>query len=113
MVGSHNLEELAEGLPNQVYPVFDLYGKCERITIITAQEAGRNGTPVPQVISMFEQMILNNTGPSTSTSVPECEKADLETHEKWMTKERPSTSNSRVTTTTIGGTTINLTSLLV
>lgn len=111
MVGSHNLEELAEGLPNQVYPVFDLYGKCERITILSGQDAGRSSSPVPEEISIFEQMLSNAS--DQNASVPECEKADLETHEKWLTKERPSTSKSKAITTTIGGTTINLTLLLV
>lgn len=111
MVGSHNLEELAEGLPNHVYPVFDLYGKCERITILSGQDAGRSNTPVPEEVSIFEQMLSNDT--ETNPNVPECEKADLETHEKWLTKEVSGTTTRSNITTTVAGITIDLTSLLV
>ncbi|XP_017034187.1 neuralized-like protein 4 [Drosophila kikkawai] len=77
MVGSTNLEDLASGLPNHVYPVFDVYGKCEKITLITGSDAGRtgnaNGTPILEAPEALE---LDNGMPQ------QCEKAHLEMHEK-------------------------------
>ncbi|XP_011290997.1 neuralized-like protein 4 [Musca domestica] len=77
MVGSVNLEDLASGLSNHVYPVFDLYGKCERITIITGSDAARNGTPIVE-----ESTALEIDSIDQDSSIPQCEKADLEVHEK-------------------------------
>lgn len=68
MVDKTNLEVFATGLPNHVYPVFDLYGKCERITILNVEL--RNGSPINEELPEFEG------------GVPQCEKADLEIHEK-------------------------------
>ncbi|KAH8378831.1 hypothetical protein KR009_001688 [Drosophila setifemur] len=77
MVGSTNLEDLGSGLPNHVYPVFDVYGKCEKITLITGSDAGRtgnaNGTPILEAPEALE---LDNGMPQ------QCEKAHLEMHEK-------------------------------
>lgn len=77
MVGSTNLEDLAAGLSNHVYPVFDLYGKCERITIITGSDVARNGTPIVE-----ESTALEIDSIDQDSSIPQCEKADLEVHEK-------------------------------
>lgn len=87
-IGSNNLQDLATGLPNHVYPVFDLYGKCERITILTGTDAGRNGTPIIEEPSALEHDSLNDQ----DSNVPQCEKADLEVHEK-ETESQPSSSN--------------------
>uniref|UniRef100_A0A1A9VHQ9 NHR domain-containing protein n=1 Tax=Glossina austeni TaxID=7395 RepID=A0A1A9VHQ9_GLOAU len=87
-IGSNNLQDLATGLPNHVYPVFDLYGKCERITILTGTDAGRNGTPIIEEPSALEHDCLNDQ----DSNVPQCEKADLEVHEK-ETESQPSSSN--------------------
>lgn len=109
MVGTKNLEELAEGLPNHVYPVFDLYGKCERITILSVQEVEHSSTSMQEETSIFEQMLLNDT--DSRASVPECEKADLETHEKCTTKTKTKATKPKIITSTIGDITINLSSL--
>ncbi|KAH8270110.1 hypothetical protein KR018_004088, partial [Drosophila ironensis] len=79
MVGSTNLEDLGSGFhpPNHVYPVFDVYGKCEKITLITGSDAARtgnaNGTPILEAPEALE---LDNGMPQ------QCEKAHLEMHEK-------------------------------
>lgn len=95
-VGQKNLEEFATGLPHHVYPVFDLYGKCEKISILHTEL--RNGSPINEEISMPPIFIGMNVGGSacpnisgagtsssgieTDRNVPQCEKADLEVHEK-------------------------------
>ncbi|XP_054732777.1 neuralized-like protein 4 [Anastrepha obliqua] len=78
MVGSINLEDLAAGLPNHVYPVFDLYGKCEKISLITSNDVGRNSTPIIEEAAALEYDNLHEQ----DNGVPQCEKADLEVHEK-------------------------------
>nr|XP_014096371.1 neuralized-like protein 4 [Bactrocera oleae] len=78
MVGSINLEDLAAGLPNHVYPVFDLYGKCEKISLITSNDVGRNSTPIIEEAAALEYDNLQEQ----DGGVPQCEKADLEMHEK-------------------------------
>ncbi|XP_017137537.1 neuralized-like protein 4 [Drosophila miranda] len=88
MVGSTNLEDLASGLPNHVYPVFDVYGKCEKITLITGSDAARNGnangTPILEAPEALE---LDNAG-----MPQQCEKAHLEMHEKEKDTEQMSES---------------------
>ncbi|XP_055706492.1 neuralized-like protein 4 isoform X2 [Phlebotomus papatasi] len=79
MVNSTTLEELATGLPHHVYPVFDIYGKCEKISLVNA-EIMRNGSPFNEEASL--QNTLEATGPESESNVPQCEKADLEVHEK-------------------------------
>ncbi|KAH8333003.1 hypothetical protein KR074_010935 [Drosophila pseudoananassae] len=85
MVGSTNLEDLGSGLPNHVYPVFDVYGKCEKITLITGSDAARtgnaNGTPILEAPEALE---LDNGMPQ------QCEKAHLEMHEKEKDTEQAS-----------------------
>ncbi|XP_061386912.1 neuralized-like protein 4 [Musca vetustissima] len=93
MVGSINLEDLTSGLSNHVYPVFDLYGKCERITIITGSDAARNGTPIVE-----ESTALEIDSIDQDSSIPQCEKADLEVHEKET--EQSISLNTQPTTTT-------------
>lgn len=88
MVDKTNLEVFATGLPNHVYPVFDLYGKCERISILNVEV--RNGTPVnheelPEEIigeaDEEEENVLGADMAGDAEGLNE-EKADLEVHEK-------------------------------
>ena len=73
MVGSQNLEDLAAGLPSLVYPVFDLYGKCDKISIINGSDAARNGTPIiEEAVALEDEQTLDDG------NIPQCEKADLE-----------------------------------
>lgn len=74
MVGSIHLEEFATGLPSLVYPIFDLYGKCEKISIVSNNDAARNGTPIIEETAALE--IENDT--IEDASIPQCEKGDLE-----------------------------------
>uniref|UniRef100_A0A182JQY2 NHR domain-containing protein n=1 Tax=Anopheles christyi TaxID=43041 RepID=A0A182JQY2_9DIPT len=111
--GQTQLEELATGLPHHVYPVFDLYGKCERVTIYNGDP--KNGSPIAEELAVLPNepqrtggpipggggagCVLGTTGPSDNSgtvsgafvpgtglengeNVPQCEKADLEVHEK-------------------------------
>uniref|UniRef100_A0A182JKE4 NHR domain-containing protein n=1 Tax=Anopheles atroparvus TaxID=41427 RepID=A0A182JKE4_ANOAO len=115
--GQTQLDELATGLPHHVYPVFDLYGKCERVTIYNGDP--KNGSPIDEELALLpnEQQRAGGTvgmttgGPDSNTlttmtttttataattatamatmvgndggeNVPQCEKADLEVHEK-------------------------------
>lgn len=76
MIGMTVLEDIITGLPHHIYPIFDLYGICEKITILNGDL--RNGTPI------IEDMPLStlNAGHEGGESLPHCEKADLEVHEK-------------------------------
>lgn len=76
MIGMTLLEDIITGLPHHIYPVFDLYGICEKISIVNGDL--RNGTPI------IEDMPLStlNAGHEGGESLPHCEKADLEVHEK-------------------------------
>ncbi|XP_058066807.1 neuralized-like protein 4 [Anopheles bellator] len=111
--GSTQLDELATGLPHHVYPVFDLYGKCERLTIVSGDP--KNGSPIEEELGVLpnEPARLANGvtgaagggplgagtvgaggdpfaagsahaggGLENGENVPQCEKADLEVHEK-------------------------------
>lgn len=111
-VGHKQLDEFATGLPHHVYPVFDLYGKCERISIVHNEP--RNGSPINEesaiimpplqpvsidyiagacsnsVAASTDEAVANNGAaavtngirPDADRNVPQCEKADLEVHEK-------------------------------
>lgn len=50
-VGQKCLEEFATGLPHHVWPVFDLYGKCEKISLVHA-ESRPNGTPIDEEVGL-------------------------------------------------------------
>ncbi|XP_061511101.1 neuralized-like protein 4 [Anopheles gambiae] len=102
--GQTQLEELATGLPHHVYPVFDLYGKCERVTIYSGDP--KNGSPIAEELAMLPNEPQRSGGPvsvaagpcdavgagpgalvpqgglENGENVPQCEKADLEVHEK-------------------------------
>lgn len=77
------VEEIASGLPQHVYPIFDLYGKCERISLICPDI--RNGSPINEEV--FTSMVNNETD---RNSMPQFEKADLEVHEKETDGLQPS-----------------------
>lgn len=76
------VEEIASGLPHHVYPIFDLYGKCERISLICPDI--RNGSPIN------EEVISSSVNNETDRNVPQLEKADLEVHEKETDSLQPS-----------------------
>lgn len=52
-----------------------MYGKCEKISIINGEV--RNGTPIIEEVSLTNDPLADG-----DTNVPQCEKADLEVHEK-------------------------------
>lgn len=76
------IEEIATGLPHHVYPIFDLYGKCERISLICPDV--RNGSPINEEVNLSS---INN---ESDRNVPQLEKADLEVHEKETDSLQPS-----------------------
>lgn len=76
------VEEIATGLPHHVYPIFDLYGKCERISLICPDI--RNGSPIN------EEVISSSVNNESDRNIPQLEKADLEVHEKETENLQPS-----------------------
>lgn len=80
--GDKFVEEIASGLPHHVYPIFDLYGKCERISLLCPDI--RNGSPIQ------EEVISTSINNETDRNVPQLEKADLEVHEKETDSLQPS-----------------------
>jgi neuralized-like protein 4 len=88
-VGNVTFNDVIVGLPNQVYPIFDIYGKCQKMTIISGEN---------QMISASasdDNFIANQEAESIQQN---CEKADLEVHEKEtdqnQTTPTPSTSTA-------------------
>lgn len=75
-------EEIATGLPHHVYPIFDLYGKCDRISLLCPDI--RNGSPIN------EEVISSSANNEIDRNVPQLEKADLEVHEKETDSLQPS-----------------------
>lgn len=86
-VGQKTLDDLMVGLPQHVYPIFDLYGKCERVSIVNMDI--RNGTPINEEASL---QTVNETCLGTERNVPHGEKGDLEVHEKETDVSLPSSS---------------------
>ncbi|XP_055625831.1 neuralized-like protein 4 [Toxorhynchites rutilus septentrionalis] len=82
--GQTQLDDLAIGLPHHVYPVFDLYGKCEKISIVNGDP--KNASPINEELAVMPSGStgVGAAGPSSADveNVPQCEKADLEVHEK-------------------------------
>lgn len=78
-------EEIATGLPHHVYPILDLYGKCERISLVCPDV--RNGSPIN------EEVISSSIHNESDRNVPQLEKADLEVHEKETDNVQPSLEN--------------------
>jgi neuralized-like protein 4 len=71
-IGSQSFNDVIVGLPsNSLYPIFDVYGKCQKLTIIS-------GDRIPSSIS-DENLINNHEAENIQQN---CEKADLEVHEK-------------------------------
>lgn len=75
-------EEIATDLPHHVYPIFDLYGKCERISLVCPDI--RNGSPIN------EEVIASTVNNESDRNIPQLEKADLEVHEKETDNSQPS-----------------------
>lgn len=76
MVDDVQIEEFASNLPNYVYPVFELYGKCERIVIVNGENRNNNS-----IIEEDDTPMLNESAEADRNSRL-YEKADLEVHEK-------------------------------
>lgn len=133
------LDDFANGLPNHIYPIFDLYGKCEKISICNNDV--KNGSPINEDILMSTTSMhpasgataittqgvgvggvlpINNNCILTATTatineieqnVPlQCEKGDLEVHEKET--EIPSSSSSAIVMITSGGNNTRATSAM-
>lgn len=49
-IGQTTLDDLATALPHHIYPVFDLYGRVEKITILNGDL--RNGSPINEEVLM-------------------------------------------------------------
>lgn len=91
-MGDRLIEDIATGLPHHIYPLIDLYGKCEKISLINSEATLRNGTPINEEIDSVQQigtngasssLTLNGCGGVDGTrNSGQCEKADLEIHEK-------------------------------
>lgn len=77
-MGEKCIEELAAGLPPHVYLVYDLYGKCEKISLFDGFDRA-NCTPINDETTLSTANLLNL---DADRNVPQCEKADLEVHEK-------------------------------
>lgn len=90
------IEEIATGLPHHVYPIFDLYGKCERISLVCPDV--RNGSPIN------EEVISSSINNESDRNVPQLEKADLEVHEKETDNLQPSLDNECRSRQTSGST---------
>jgi neuralized-like protein 4 len=72
-IGTTSFQDIIVGLPSVVYPIYDVYGRCQKITIISG-----DNQRIPS--SNSEDNIVNN---HESESIQQnCEKADLEVHEK-------------------------------
>ncbi|XP_021710661.1 neuralized-like protein 4 [Aedes aegypti] len=82
--GQTQLDDLAVGLPHHIYPVFDVYGKCEKISIVNGD--AKSGSPINEELAAMPAGAVA-TGVSGGLqneveNIPQCEKADLEVHEK-------------------------------
>ncbi|XP_058464925.1 neuralized-like protein 4 [Malaya genurostris] len=83
--GQTQLDDLATGLPHHIYPIFDIYGRCERISIATGDL--KSGSPINEELATMPSGsvstgILAGTSTIDVENVRQCEKADLEIHEK-------------------------------
>ncbi|XP_037052050.1 neuralized-like protein 4 isoform X2 [Bradysia coprophila] len=87
-VGQKTLDDLASGLPHHVYPIFDLYGRCEKLTILNTEQ--KNGSPINEEV--LPATTSHALSLDSDRNVPQCEKADLEIHEKETDTSLPSSS---------------------
>lgn len=89
-IGSSSFQDIIVGLPNIVYPLFDVYGKCQKITIISG-----DNQRVPTSIS--DDNIISNQSHEAESIQMNREKADLEVHEKETDQTTPTPSTSGIT----------------
>ncbi len=87
-VGQQTLDDFASGLPHHVYPIFDVYGKCEKLTILNMEQ--KNGSPINEEV--LPATISHALSLDSDRNVPQCEKADLEIHEKETDTSLPSST---------------------
>jgi neuralized-like protein 4 len=59
--GQTVLDDLASGLSHYVYPIFDLYGKCEKITILNGDIRAANTPMNDEFNPLPENELLNDT----------------------------------------------------
>lgn len=71
-IGDKCIDDIATGMPSHIYPVFDLYGKCDRITIINTEARSPMNDELPA-------HFVTNGNEEAPT---QCEKGNLEVHEK-------------------------------
>lgn len=84
-IGTSIFPDVIVGLPNQVFPVFDLYGKCQKMTIMSGENQR-----IPT--SASDENLINNQ--EAESIQQNCEKADLEVHEKETDQTTPTPSTS-------------------
>lgn len=84
-IGSSTFNDVIVNLPNPVYPLFDLYGKCQKMTIVSTES---QRLPIS---ASEENFIANQEAESVQQN---CEKADLEVHEKETDQTTPTPSTS-------------------
>ena len=84
-IGAITFTDIIVGLPNQVYPIFDLYGKCQKVSIIS-----NDNQRIPT--SASDENFINNQ--EAESIQQNCEKADLEVHEKETDQTTPTPSTS-------------------
>ncbi|CRK92215.1 CLUMA_CG005699, isoform A [Clunio marinus] len=83
-IGSLSFQDVIVGLPSQVYPIFDVYGKCHKLTIISENQRIPTSASDENVVSNLEVESIQQN----------CEKADLEVHEKETDQTTPTPSTS-------------------
>lgn len=84
-IDSRVFNDVIVNLPNQVYPIFDLYGKCQKATLICSDN-----------IRVSASASEDNLNPETENIQQNCEKADLEVHVKESEQITPTPSTSNV-----------------
>lgn len=86
-IGSASFQDIIVGLPSLVYPVFDIYGKCQKLTLISGDNQRITS-------SVSDDNMANNH--ETDSIQQNCEKADLEVHEKETEILTPTPSTSGI-----------------
>lgn len=86
-VGSYTFQDVIVNLPNQVYPIFDIYGKCQKLTLISTENTRLSASASEDNLIQETESIQQN-----------CEKADLEVHVKESEQTTPTPSTSAVAT---------------
>lgn len=76
-VGDKCIDDITTGMPSHIYPVFDLYGKCDRLTIFNP-DTRTAGSPLNDEMPVHTPSML-----TLELNAPQqCEKGNLEMHEK-------------------------------